>query len=79
MMIHWGIEGDFLRVYNNGELFQEFGVDIDELWALAYLLLEGEIEIVREDGEYLEMSDDRERAVLARDLLSLYVQRYPVS
>ena len=42
MIIHWGIEGDLLRVYNNGEIFQEFGEDLNELWALAYLLLEGE-------------------------------------
>jgi hypothetical protein len=75
MIIHWGIEGDMFRVYNNGELFQEFGEDLNELWALAFLLLEDQIDIVREDGDYVEISEDWDRAVMARDLLNLYVQR----
>ena len=73
MIMHWGIEGNLFRVYNNGELFQEFGEDRDELIALAFLLLEGEIEIVKENGDCLEIEDERERIMMARDLLSVFL------
>jgi hypothetical protein len=73
MIIHWGIEGDLFRVYNNGELFQEFGEDRDELIALAFLLLEGEVEIVKENGHALEISEERDRIMMARDLLNVFL------
>lgn len=73
MIIHWGIEGNLFRVYNNGELFQEFGEDREELIALAFLLLEGEVEIVKENGHSLEIENERERVMMARDLLSVYL------
>lgn len=73
MIIHWGIEGNLFRVYNNGELFQEFGEDQEELIALAFLLLEGEVEIVKENGNSLEIENERERVMMARDLLSVYL------
>lgn len=73
MIIHWGIEGDLFRVYNNGELFQEFGEDRDELIALAFLLLEGEVEIVKENGHALEISEERDRFMMARDLLNVFL------
>lgn len=73
MIIHWGIEGNVFRVYNNGELFQEFGEDREELIALAFLLLEGEVEIVKENGHCLEIENERDRVMMARDLLSVYL------
>ena len=73
MIIHWGIEGNMFRVYNTGELFQEFGEDREELIALAFLLLEGEVEIVKENGHSLEIENERERVMMARDLLSVYL------
>lgn len=73
MIMHWGIEGNLFRVYNNGELFQEFGEDRDELIALAFLLLEGEVEIVKENGHALEISQERDRFMMARDLLNVFL------
>ena len=75
MITHWAINGDKFRIYRSGKLFMELGDDREELTNVASLLLEGEVEITKENGDCLEITLERDRVMIARDLLSVYLMQ----
>lgn len=75
-MIHWGVEGNELNVYDSGELIQTFGADEpEEIMALAVLLANGPVTVENEDGLEADIVDIYDRARLIRDSMQVILSR----